>query len=173
MRPQRDALTIDRETVEALLSGRILAADAAPPYDRVAVVLAAAAAAPGNSETTPAEGFVDRLAAVAHEGTRRRALRPRRSTRLSFRSKVAALGMTLFLVLTGSLAAAGALPEGAQRVAHTMLKKVGVHVPGPNPRAGNHPFERGKSGKPKKHVPGQGGKSNQNPHSQPSPTGGQ
>lgn len=166
-------MTIDRETVEALLSGRVPPAEAAPPYDRVAVVLAAAAAPSGISETTPPDGFVDRLASVAHDENRRRAVRRRGSPRLSFRSKVAALGVAMFLVLSGSLAAAGALPEGAQRVAHKMLKKVGVHVPGPNARAGNHPFERGKSGKLKKHVPGQGGKSKQNPHSQPSPTGGQ
>jgi hypothetical protein len=167
MRSQRDGLMLDEETVEALLSGRVRT-DAPPGYARVALVLAAAADGPSDREVSPAVGFAVRLGAVAREAKGRRG---HRSFRLSFRSKVAALGMALLLVLTGSLAAAGALPDGAQRVAHNVLKKVGVHVPGPNPRAGTHPFERGKSGKLKKHVPGQGGNS-RNPHSQPSPTGG-
>jgi hypothetical protein len=169
MTSRRDALDIDRQTVESLLSTRALPTNGPAPYERVALLLAAAAALPDDVEMTPGEGVSRQLAAAARNGKRRRWFRRARpSLGLSFRSKMAALGMTLFLTLSGSLAAAGALPDGAQRVVHNVLNTVGIHVP--NSHAGNHPFERGKSGKPKTHVPGQNGKSSQNPHFQPSPT---
>ena len=149
-------MTLDRETAELLVSGRMAPFDAPPHYARVAAVLAAASAPTPTSETASSEAAGVRLAAVARESTPG-LWPPRRirSFRISFPSKIAVVGMAAVLVLTGSLAAAGALPDGMQGVAHTVFKKVGIHVPGPNARAGNHPFERGKSGKPKKHRPGQ------------------
>ncbi len=165
--------TLDLDAADMLVAGHIPSSDVPPPYDQVAAVLAALAAPGAPPEHAAAMAAGQTLAAVARETPSRRWV-PRRlgSFRLSFKYKVAVLGMTLFLVLTGGLAAAGALPDGAQGVAQNVLRKVGIHVPGPNPNAGNHPFERGKSGKPKKHIPGQPAKPAQNPHTQTSPSEG-
>lgn len=167
------APTLDLDTAEMLVTGRLASSDVPPPYDRVAAVLAALAAPGDPPEPVATSAAGRRLAAASRE------TEPRRwfpdglpSFRMSFRYKLVVLSMTLFLVLTGSLAAAGALPDGVQGVAHNVLRKVGIHVPGPNPNAGNHPFERGKSGKPKKHTPGQPAKPYKNPHTPNSPSEG-
>ncbi|MCA1831164.1 MAG: hypothetical protein ABR548_11140 [Actinomycetota bacterium] len=132
------------ESVARLLAGDV-SSDVPAGYAGVAAVMAAAAAPVSAAETEGAQDAARRLAAAV----------PARSVSFgSFRRRIVVVGLAGALVLTGSLAAAGALPDSAQNVAHDVLNHVGIHVPGPNSHAGNHPFERGKSGKTKKHRPG-------------------
>ena len=76
------------------------------------------------------------------------------------RLRVAAVaGGTTLALLGGGVAAAatGSLPHAAQTVAKDVLGTVGVHVPGPDRHAGDHPDQRGHSGKTKTHTPGPAG----------------
>jgi hypothetical protein len=106
--------------------------------------LAAATAPPdaaelaGEAQATAAFVAVRRTTGT---GTGAREGRSRRFTR----ARLAAVAVGVLLVLTGSMAAFGALPGAAQSVAQDVLGVIGIHVPGPNAHAGDHPFTRGKS----------------------------
>lgn len=82
--------------------------------------------------------------------------------------KVAVAGLGGVVAFSGgavALAATNNLPGAAQGLAHDVLNTLGVHVPGPNSHAGDHPSERGKSGKPKPNpVPS----AHPSPHATPS-----
>jgi hypothetical protein len=150
MSRSRDPYRLDDQTAARLLEGRAHPSEVSPAYASVAAVMAAAAAPPAPGEAGYAAAMATRLAAVAA------ASRPRRRPgRLFSRSRIVVVALAGLLVVTGGLGAAGALPDAAQRVARTVFESVGIHVrPGPDPHAGIHPFERGKSGKTKTHIPG-------------------
>lgn len=125
-----DPLELDDMTAARLLSGRLDPADAPPAYAGVAQ-LTAAVAAPGRSDELAGED-----AAVAAF----RAVRPPADSKpVRSRSlRLAALVGAAVLLLGGVAGAAstGALPDGAQAVAHDTLGAVGVSVPAPSPSPG-------------------------------------
>jgi hypothetical protein len=102
------------------------ASDTAP--DERVVLLLEAAAAP--TEPGPLPGEAEALAAFrASQPTPRRS--PMLSSLTSVKTGIAAvLGTGVLLTGGVGMAAAGALPEGAQDTASAMLAKVGVTVPG-------------------------------------------
>lgn len=133
---------------------RLLDAPTSPvaaPWNALAEVLMAASA-PAGDGPQPGEAralaafreLVPPVAPVAAAVSRRRRLavsRPRAW-------KVAVAGLSGFVAFSGgavALAASNSLPGAAQSVAHDVLGTLGVHVPGPNSHAGNHPNQRGHS----------------------------
>jgi hypothetical protein len=132
-------LLLDRETADRLLTGRVDPDDAPPGYARVAVLLRAASsfppADPGREQAT--------VSVMVEEIRSHLEVEPaghqRRSMKGLVRAKIVAVAVGVTLAGTTSLAFAGALPGAAQGVAQTMLAKVGITLPGPNPHAGTHP----------------------------------
>jgi hypothetical protein len=128
-----DPLALDDVTAARLLSGHLDPADAPPAFSDVARVIGAVAA-PGR----PDELVGQDQALAAYRVARRAAPQPRRRAR---GLRLAALAGAA-LVLLGGVAGAvstGALPDGAQSVAHDALGAVGVSVPAPTPRAPRQP----------------------------------
>ena len=124
---------------------RLIEAAATPqPSDSVAFprleALLAAAAAP---DSGPQPGELEALDAYRElvAGTPSLAARRRRR-----QLAVVAIASTV-VALSGGVAAAatGSLPGAAQSTARSVLGALGVHVPGPNSHAGDHPDQRGKS----------------------------
>ena len=132
-------MSLDLDTADRLLAGRVAPEDAPPGYARLCSLLAPEP--PANDVVADAD-FVAMLAATVRSSpTMER--RPRRS--IMPRIKLAAaLAVTALLGTTG-LAFGGSLPGAAQDIASEMLAKVGVSVPGPNSNAGDHPSTRGSS----------------------------
>jgi hypothetical protein len=134
-------LPLDLDTADRLLRSSVLPEDAPPGYAGVALVLAEVDT--GGEEVVPSEDLVALLAAAVRSspaqetGSRRRSF----ASRIKFAAALAAAA----LVGTTGLALAGTLPGAAQDVASEMLAKVGVTVPGPNSKAGDHPNTRGSS----------------------------
>jgi hypothetical protein len=130
---------LNRDTAERLLEGRETA------FPRLSEILAAAAAPSLPEETAAAARLSPVLAAEARMAADRPlvARRPGRSRRR--RIAFGAIAVAALLVLSSSLAAFGALPGAAQAVAHDVLSTLGIHVPGPNAHAGDHPNTRGNS----------------------------
>jgi hypothetical protein len=134
------SLLLDRDTADRLLTGHVEPDDAPPGYSAVAVLLRSA------SNLPPIDPERERATVVAMVEEVRSHLQdelPSRRTRSMAgfaRAKVVALAVGAILVGTTSLAVAGALPGAAQGVAQTMLAKIGVRVPGPNPHATTHPW---------------------------------
>jgi hypothetical protein len=151
-----DPFALDDDTAQRVLDG-LDAADVPPAYVGAARTLAVASG-PGHpyellGETAVAAAFAagDTPFSQAPQQDRRR-----RSARRSFASpKLAAAAAVGGLALGGGLAAAatGSLPGAAQSVASEMLGQLGIHVPGPNGHAGNHPDTRSLS----TNAPGQPG----------------
>ena len=138
----------DEQAIEHLLGGGFASSEVPPALSGVAAVLASAAAPARGAEVSAAGVAGSKLASVAAAS--------RRGPRLLLvsRSRIAVVSFAAGFILTGSLAAAGALPSPVQGVAHNVLDKIGIHIPGPDVHAGSHPFERGKSGKTKENIPG-------------------
>ena len=142
-----DALRLDDATVDRLLAGTTSADDAPPAYRRVAQVITLAAGAETRLEL---DGEREAVAAIAARLEEQRVaeppvLRPKKRRRFA-QAGIASLagGAILF----GGLAAAGALPGPAQRVAADLLDTVGVSVPDPNGNTVDHPDEVRKSDSP-------------------------
>ncbi len=124
-------LLLDRATADRLLTGHVDPDDAPPGYAGVAEVLRSASSFP----LLDPEREQATVAAMVEE-IRTHLLAPspdrqRRSIKRLVRAKVMVLAVGATLVGTTSLAFAGALPGAAQAVAHTMLARIGVSVPGP------------------------------------------
>jgi hypothetical protein len=125
--PDMDPFSLDAGTAERLVTGAVDVDDAPPQYRAVAATLSALRDPPESSELVGWPAAAERIAAIVSE----RAVRPaRRSRRSASRGRlltacVAACG----LVVTGGLAAAGTLPDSAQRVASAVLGQVGISVP--------------------------------------------
>ena len=128
-----DPLALDEVTAARVLSGHLDPADAPPAFAAVARVLGAAAA-PGSPDELVGE---DR-AVAAFRATRRPAEEPSGRSR---GVRIATLVTAALLVLGGVAGAVstGALPDGAQSVAHDALGAVGVSVPAPTSRATRPP----------------------------------
>jgi hypothetical protein len=117
-----DPLAIDQDTADRLLAGRLDPADAPPGYAEVARVLAAAAAPTHphelDSESTVVAAFaaarLGRDHAVSHAA-------PRRSW---LASKLAVVSVAVGVLMGGGVAAAaaGTLPEPAQRVVDSVAR---------------------------------------------------
>jgi len=151
---------LDRDTTEALLGGSLVEG-----FEALAATLAAASRLP-EPDRTDAETMGSRMAAAVAAPARRV-----HRVRQPLGRRIAVVAIAAVVALSGSLAAAGALPAGAQDVAHSVLDKVGIHVP--NSHAGTHPYERGKSPntKPKHFGPAPSTPSAQPEHGRPASPG--
>jgi hypothetical protein len=139
-------LFLDQDTADRLLAGRVDPDDAPPGYAEVARLLRAAGAPPTATELVREEQVV---AAAA------RAVRPKLTTTPAtgrshvrsrlFRVKVAGLIAIGTVLGTGSLAAAGALPDAAQNAASDVLSSIGISVPAADqqPATDEHPASTG------------------------------
>jgi len=124
-----DPLALDEVTAARVLSGHLDPADAPPAFAAVTRVIGAATAA-----GSPDELAGEDQAVSAFRATHRPA-EPRSSRARGVR--LATLIAAALLVLGGVAGAVstGALPDGAQSVAHDALGAVGVSVPAPTSRA--------------------------------------
>jgi hypothetical protein len=117
-------------------------------FPRLEALLAAAAAV----EAGPQPGEQVVLAAfreLVTEAAGTPSLESRRKAKHARQRMYALVAATSGVVLLSSGVAAaktGALPGAAQSTAKSVLGVLGVHVPGPNAHAGNHPNQRGNSG---------------------------
>jgi len=126
--------------LDRLLDPAVDPQDLSGDLPRLAALLAAAAApsdvGPQPGETVVLDAFRELVTEAA--GTPSLVRRHRR------RAIVIASASTVAMLASGVAAAAtGSLPGAAQQTAKTVLGTLGVHVPGPNAHAGNHPNERG------------------------------
>ena len=122
-------LLLDRDTAERLLAGRVDPDDAPPGYARVAAILSAASNIPPLDparERATVAAMVEEVRAHLRSGA---PATGRSTARGLVRAKIVAIGVGAMLVGTTGLAVAGALPDPAQRVVHTMFAKVGIEVP--------------------------------------------
>lgn len=140
---EMERLPLDTDTADRLLAGSVAPEDAPPGYAGVATRLAAVTGSPIADELSRESETVALLAAVVRSSQPKMTSPRRRS--IVPRLKLAAAFATVALAGTTGLAFAGGLPGAAQDVASSMLDKVGVSVPGPNSKAGDHPNVRGKS----------------------------
>lgn len=119
----------DDAAAERLMVGSVDMFDTPPQYRAVARVLRALREAPDRGQLDGERDAVEQIAAAVMLERKARPIRPRRRRS----SRVAALAATAVVVcalpLVGGLASAGALPEPAQKVASTVLGKVGISVP--------------------------------------------
>jgi hypothetical protein len=138
IRGEMRSLLLDRDTADRLLTGHVEPDDAPPGYAHVAELLRSASLCP------PIDAERERATVIAMVGEVRSHLQgepsrhERRPITRFVRAKVVALAVGAMLVGSTGLAFAGALPGAAQGVAQTMLAKIGVTVPGPNPHATTH-----------------------------------
>lgn len=123
-----DRFALDADTAERLVTGAVDVGDAPPGYRAVAASLQALREPPESLELAGGPAVAERIAAtVVAARTERAAPRSRRFA-LRVRVMVASVVACSF-ALTGSLAAAGELPDSAQRVASAVLGQVGISVP--------------------------------------------
>lgn len=119
---------LDAATAERLVTGAVGVDDAPPSYRGVSRLLQALREAPDEHELAGAEAAVNRISAIA--AFERRGTGVARSRRSPARAvRIAAASVVSCCILSGGLAAAGALPESAQRVASAVLRQVGISVP--------------------------------------------
>lgn len=133
--------------LDRLLDPAVDPQDLSGDLPRLAALLAAAAA-PSDAGPQPGETVVlDAFRELVTEAAGTPSLVRRHSVRgHRRRAIVIASASTVAMLASGVAAAAtGSLPGAAQQTAKTVLGTLGVHVPGPNAHAGNHPNERGKS----------------------------
>lgn len=130
-----DAFAIDAVTAERLLRGVVDVGDAPPEYRAVARVFEGLREAPDRAELVGRAAAVDRIAAAVRLERRPSGSRRSRRSASRRRRRAAAAVVTCVLILTSGLTAAGALPDSAQGVASTVLRRVGIPVPtgGGNP----------------------------------------
>lgn len=134
-----ERFALDPDAAERLLSGALEPEDAPHRFGEVASLLRIAAG--------PAAGALDSEAAAVPavvEAIRSSHAAPTPAHRRSgtrIRVRAATAGVVAALTLTGSLAAADALPASAQKVAADALAVVGLHVPDPSsgPQTGPRP----------------------------------
>jgi len=123
-----DRFALDAGTAERLVSGAVDVADAPPEYRDVAAVLLALHEPPESCDLVDGPAVAERIAATVTVKRTERAVP--RSRRFASRTRVAVASLVASgLALTGGLAAAGALPDPAQRVASAVLGHVGISVP--------------------------------------------
>jgi hypothetical protein len=123
-----DRFALDAGTADRLLTGTVDVADAPPQYRGVAATLSALREPADLGELVSAPAAAEEIAAVVlRERTISAAHRPRRS---GSRARVLVASMAACgIVVTGGLAAVGALPDSAQSVAAAVLRQVGITVP--------------------------------------------
>jgi hypothetical protein len=125
--PEMDPFALDAGTAERLLTGAVDVGDAPPQYRAVAATLSALRKRPDGGELIGAPVAAERIAAAVVGG---RAVNMAPARRTASRARVlTACVAACGLVVTGGLAAAGALPDSAQRVASAVLGQVGISVP--------------------------------------------
>ena len=123
-----DRFALDAGTAERLVTGAVDGADAPPEYRNVADVLLAMREPPESWELVGGPAVAERIAAAVVVPRTERVVP--RSRRFVSRTRVAVASFVASgLALTGGFAAAGALPDPAQRVASAVLGQVGVSVP--------------------------------------------
>jgi hypothetical protein len=133
-----DPLELDFGTADRLLNGSMHGDDAPRAYSHVTRALETLRSMPTEAELAGERQAVARIAAVIAEDTvryngerarvRRRGRAVRRRRRATALALAAAVGGVWMIF---GLAAAGALPKGAQTVASNVLEALGVKVPNP------------------------------------------
>src|SRR5438128_1231204 len=122
-------LLLDRDTADRLLTGHLQPDDSPPGYANVAELLSAAASFP----SIDAEQEVVTVAAMVEEIRSHPSIdtpaRGRTAMKRLARAKVAGVVVGATLMGTTGLAFAGALPQPAQRIAHSVFAKIGITVP--------------------------------------------
>ena len=131
-----ERFALDQDTADRLLSGILDPEDAPHRYGEVASLLRIAAGPTSGAQDGEAETVATVVEAI--RSSRSPADAPHQSGR-RVRLKVMAAAAVGALTLTGSLAAANALPGPAQEVAADALAVVGFHVPTPADQSGTTP----------------------------------
>jgi hypothetical protein len=140
-----DPLELDTGTADRLLDGTMAGDDAPRAYAGVARALATLRTAPTAAELSGETEAVSRIAAViaadtiAYQESHRARSRRRRRTKTRRRAATLVLAAAVGVGLLSGLAAANALPRGAQGVAAEVLDTVGVSVPNPDVPAFTNP----------------------------------
>jgi hypothetical protein len=118
--PDPDPLALDEAALERLLAGALPPAQAPPGYEKVAALLAAAAAAPTPEELAGQAAALAELRAVTRP---RRAARTRQAARPPRRrwAGLAAVALVGALVTGGVAAATGHLPAPVRKATRTIL----------------------------------------------------
>jgi hypothetical protein len=130
-------INVDPHLAERLIDGRASAADVPADTAAVAHVLGAARRAATESDDAAMATTVAAMRAVlAPEGTAA-ALPPRLRRVASPIPRILAAGAAGLAVLFGGLAAAGALPAGAQKPVADFVSHVGIDLPGDTKPAEN------------------------------------
>ena len=139
-----DPLELDFGTADRLLDGALHSDDSPRAYSHVTRALETLRSMPTEAELAGERQAVARIAAVIAEDTVRyngeRARAKRRGRAVRRRRRVTALALAAAVSgvwLIVGLAAAGALPKGAQTVASNVLQALGVNVPNPSDDAPN------------------------------------
>ena len=129
-----DRFAIDGQTADRLLRGALSPADSPPEYRQVSMTLRSVARPATPSELSRRAAAVDAIRAEVSAARReRRAAADVPVPRTAARTvKAVAAVVVAALSLTTGLAMAGALPDGAQRFAASVLAKVGVSAPTPH-----------------------------------------
>src|SRR5438105_8975820 len=120
--------SLDPDTAERLIQGRVAPQDAPAGFEQVAALLQAARHPVTQDDPSRASATVAAMAAavsVAPAPSARAVATPRRS----LRTKLAAGSAAGLLSLFGGLAAAGALPSAAQNGVATAASHVGLDLP--------------------------------------------
>lgn len=123
-----DRFALDAGTAERLVTGAVDVGDAPPAYRAVAAALQALREPPESLELAGGPFVAERIAATVVAARAERAAPSSRRFASRVRVMVASVVACSF-ALTGSLAAAGELPDSAQRVASAVLGQVGISVP--------------------------------------------
>jgi hypothetical protein len=131
-------MSLDLDTADRLLAGRVSPEDAPPGYSRVAALLTTGWPA----DATAIDPVFAAVLAATVRSSPLTTMRPSRRSIMP-RIKLAAAFTAMALATTTGLAFAGSLPGAAQDIASEMFAKAGVTVPGPNSNAGDHPATRG------------------------------
>jgi hypothetical protein len=132
-------MPLDPFTADKLLSGQLAPEDVPAGYDGVAKLLEAAGAGPSEPELRRQSETVGAMSVVL--GSRvGRSGRGSGSGGMSRFAALKILAATLALLLTigTGLAFAGTLPDGFQKIASSVLAKIGISVANPNANADPH-----------------------------------
>jgi hypothetical protein len=121
---------VDPQTAQRLIEGRLPADDLPPGLDRVAEVLAAARRSATDSDFSRMETTVAAMAAAVGTGAGQLgAVGTPQTPSRSLRAKFAVGSVAGLVSLFGGLAAAGALPAGAQNGLANAVAHVGIDLP--------------------------------------------
>jgi hypothetical protein len=129
-------MPLDPFTADKLLSGQLVDEDVPVGYDGVAKLLQAAGEGPTHLELRRQSETVAAMSAVLGSRVGRSARRSGGRGMSRFAAlKILAATLALLLTIGTGLALAGTLPDGFQKIASSVLAKIGISVANPNANA--------------------------------------